>query len=129
MTDQPPPQGKYLGWLSAVKGLTISNVLVVAMLAVIAVPVFVIYQAVTGNEELLNRLLSTYREIPTNSGCALRNVQERGGPDLWAISTGFAYRGTDRWNVSVIMTHEPTEAEIVSYCESLKLIADKMVEP
>jgi hypothetical protein len=123
----PPADGRFLGWLNAVKGLTVSNVLVIALLAIIAVPVYVIWRALN-DEKIMDRLMSTYEEIGNQqSGCALRHVQERGGPDLWGVSTGFAFRGMDRWNVSVILTHEPSGEETVSYCESLKLIADKML--
>jgi hypothetical protein len=98
-----------------------------AGLAVIAVPVFVVYQAVTGNEELLNRLLSTYEEVPSDSECIIRHVQARGGPDLWSIGSGFAFQGRDRWSVNVLLPGMPDEAEIATYCEALKLIVDKML--
>jgi hypothetical protein len=127
--DQPPPpaqDGKVLPWLNAVKGLSIVNVLVIAMLAIVAVPVYVIYRALD-DEKLLDRLLSTYEETSSQmTGCTLRHVQERGGPDLWGISSGFALAGADRWFVSVVLTHAPSDDEIVSFCESLKLIADGM---
>lgn len=126
MSEPAPPPDRLSGWLNAVRGLTLSNVLVIALLAIIAVPVYVIYKAVSGNDELLDRLLSTYEEVDQQSGCAVRHVQERGGPELWAVSTGFAFRGFDRWSVSVVMTHEPGE-ELASYCEALKLIADRML--
>jgi hypothetical protein len=124
----PPPEGRYLGWLTAVKGLTISNVLVIALLAVVAVPVYVIYKAL-GDEKLLDRFLSTYEEISSQqAGCTVRHVQARGGPDLWGVSSGFAFAGADRWFVNVVLDHMPTNEEITSYCQSLKLIADNMLD-
>jgi hypothetical protein len=129
VSEPPPQEGKYLGWLNAIKGLTISNVIVIAALAIVAVPVFVVYKAVSGNEKLLNRFLSTYEEETNQqSGCMLRHVQQRGGPDQWAVSSGFAFTGADRWFVSVVLNHAPGSEEIVSFCESLKLIADKMLD-
>jgi hypothetical protein len=128
MTEAPPPEGKYLGWLNAVKGLTISNVVVIALLAFVAVPIYIIYRALN-DEKMLNRFLSTYEEQSSQQvGCALRHVRQRGGPDLWGISTGFAFQGSDRWNVSVILDHQPASEEIVSYCEALKLIADRLLQ-
>ena len=132
MTIPPPPpeppqqDGKYLGWLNAVKGLSITNVLVIALLVVIALPTFVVYRALE-DEKIMDRLMSTYEEIDGNqqSGCVLRHVQERGGPDIWGISTGFAFAGEARWFVNVALARRPSDAEIVSYCEALKLIADR----
>jgi len=98
------------------------------MLAVVAVPVYIIYRALD-DEKLLDRFMSTYEETANQqSGCVLRHVQERGGPDNWGISSGFAFQGADRWFVSVVLTHEPSSEEILSYCESLKLIADRMLD-
>ena len=124
----PPPQdGKLLGWMTAVKGLTISNVLVIALLMVIAVPVYIVYRALN-DEKIMDRLMSTYEEVGNQqSGCAVRHVKERGGPDLWGVSSGFAFQGADRWYVNVILSHAPTTEEVYSYCESLKLIADRML--
>jgi len=123
----PPAEGKVLGWLNAVKGLTLTNALVIVMLAVVAVPVYVIYKAI-GDEKLLDRFLSTYEEISSqNVPCTLRHVQARGGHAQWAISSGFAFQGNARWFVNVGLDHDPTRDEITSYCETLKLIADRML--
>jgi hypothetical protein len=126
MTEPPPTEGRALGLLTAVKGLTATNLLVLAGLAVIAVPVYVIYKAV-GNEALLDRLMSTYEVLGSQAGCSVRHVQERGGPDLWGISSGFAYQGEARWFVNVQVDRPPTPDEVASYCASLKLIADAML--
>lgn len=126
MTEQPEP-GKLERAARVVKGLTLSNVLVIALLAVIAVPVFIIWKA-TSDDKLLDRLLSTYEEMESRSGCTIRHVQARGGPDLWGVAAGFSFTGADRWYVNVVLDHKPTEEEIVSYCESLKLIADRMLD-
>ena len=98
------------------------------MLAIVAVPVYIIYRALD-DEKLLDRFMSTYEERSSQlSGCTLRHVQERGGPDIWGISSGFAFQGGDRWFVSVALSHDPSPDEIASFCESLKLIADRMLQ-
>jgi hypothetical protein len=129
MSPTPPvEEGKALGWLNAVKGLTLTNALVIILLLVALVPAYVVYKAL-GDDKLLDRLMSTYEEMSSqHSGCTVRHVQERGGPDLWGISSGFAAQGADRWFVNVVLSHEPGTDEIMSYCESLKLIADRMLE-
>lgn len=122
----PPPDSGWLGWLTAIKGLTVANVIVIALLAVIAVPIYVIYRALE-DEKLMDRFLSTYEELGNQqSGCTVRHVQARGGPGLWGISTGFAFQGDTRWFVNVALDHAPTNDEIVSFCEALKLIVDQM---
>lgn len=124
----PPSDGRISGLIAAVKGLTLSNVMVIALLAAILVPVYIVYRALD-NEQLLDRFMSTYEEESNQqSGCSVRHVQERGGPDQWSVSSGFAFAGSDRWFVNVVLTHEPSGEEITSYCESLKLIADTMLE-
>jgi hypothetical protein len=133
MTPEPsaaPPDhrlGLAEGAANIVKGLSLQNVLIIALLVVIAIPAYTIYQALH-DDKLLDRFLSTYEEITSqNIGCTMRHLQRRGGTDQWSVSSGFAYQGADRWVVSVWMDHEPNGEEVNSYCESLKLIADRMV--
>jgi hypothetical protein len=123
----PPEPGRLERAAHVVKGLSLSNVAIIALLAVIAVPVYVIYRAL-GDEKIMDRLMSTYEEVGSKSGCTLRHVQARGGPDLWGVSSGFAYQGADRWFVNVLLDHRPDDEEIASYCASLKLIADTMLD-
>lgn len=127
----PPPPDRRLGvadgLANIVKGLSLQNVLILFLLVVIAIPAYTIWQALH-DDKLMDRFLSTYEEITSqNVGCSMRHLQRRGGPNEWSVSSGFAYQGTDRWVVSVWMGREPNGEEINSYCESLKLIADRMV--
>lgn len=127
----PPPQGegagKLLGWLDAVKGLTLTNALVIILLLVVAAPIYLMYRALN-DEKLLDRFLSTYQEFAgQQAGCTLRHVRQRGGPHLWSISSGFAYQGGDRWSVNVTLSREPNGDEIYSYCQALKVVSDSML--
>jgi len=128
VTEQPPPpqDGRVLGLIKAAQGLTFTNLLILAGLAAIAIPVYVTYRAL-GDEALLDRLMSTYEVIGSQEGCSVRHVQERGGPDLWGVSSGFAFQGEARWYVNVLLERLPTSEEVASYCASLKLIADAML--
>jgi hypothetical protein len=126
MTDQnqPPDGGRITGWLTAVKGLTFTNVAVIAMLGVVAVPLYATYR-ILNDEQLLDRLMSSYKEYPAQeSGCTLRELRPRSAAPMWTISTGFAYQGTDRWLAGVAIDHMPTKEELESYCASLKLVTD-----
>ena len=126
MTDEPPT-GRLATAAAVVKGLSLNNVLIIALLAVIAVPVYVIYRALN-DDAVMDRLMSSYQVIHNASGCVLRTVKERGGPQAWSISTGFAFHGTDRWQISVIVDQLPTEEQLVAHCETLKLIADNVLK-
>lgn len=125
VTPQPPAEGRLAGAANVIKGLTLSNVLVIFLLLAMAGPAYVLWKAVN-DKQLMDRFLSSYREIASDTGCTIRVVAERGGPEHWSISTGFAFQGADRWTVGVILDHAPPEEEIASYCASLLLIVDKM---
>jgi hypothetical protein len=126
-----PPTGRIASAANVVKSLSLSNVLVIFLLLLMAVllagPAYVVYRAL-GDEKLMDRFLSSYREIPSDTGCTIRVVAERGGPEHWSISTGFAMQGSDRWTVGVILDHAPPEEEVTSYCATLMLIVGKMNE-
>lgn len=127
MSEPPPPEGRVQGAIRLAQSLTFGNVLVLAALAVVAIPVYTVYRAL-GDDKLLDRLMSTYEVIESHQGCAVRHVQERGGPDLWGVSSGFAFQGDARYYINVIVDHMPSDDEVASYCAVLKLIADRLVE-
>jgi hypothetical protein len=124
---EPPEPGRLERAAGVVKGLTLGNVLVIMLLALIVMPGYVIWKA-TSDDKLMDRLMSTYEVLESRGGCTIRHVQERGGPDLWGVSSGFAFQGSDRWYVNVVLDHSPTEEETASYCQSLKLIVDHMLD-
>jgi hypothetical protein len=126
--NQPPDSGRIAGLLTAVKGLTFTNVAVIAMLAIVGVPVFIVWKAMN-DEALLDRFFSHYREFSSqNVPCAMRNARYRGGDEVWTIGTGIAVTGNDRYVVAVVLDHEPTTEQLASYCETLKLIGDRLQE-
>lgn len=125
----PPDAGKASGWLTAVKGLTITNALVIVLLVIALGPAYFLYRLLN-DEKLMDRFMSNYQEFATQmSSCTERRAQVRGGASIWGISTGFAYEGDDRWAVSVALDHEPDAEEIESYCRTLNLIVDYMRNP
>jgi hypothetical protein len=126
MTDEPA-QGVIGNLINAAKGLTLVNVLILALLSAILVPVYIVYRALN-DQQLLNKFMSSFEAIEDKSGCFVRHAKERGGPDLWGISSGFAFQGADRWYINVVLEQKPSSEEITTYCASLKLIADRMLE-
>jgi hypothetical protein len=128
--DPPPqPEGRVAGLFHAVKGLTFTNALVIIMLGIVAIPIYFAWR-VLNDEELLDRFFSSYRELASaNAGCAVRQAKFRGGAPLWTVSTGFAYQGSDRYIITVVLDHQPDNEEITSFCATLKLLADDMLGP
>jgi hypothetical protein len=129
MTNQPPSpppnNGKYLGWLNAIKGLTISNVLVIAGLAIVMVPVYITYRLVS-DEELLDRFLSSYTVTTTDTPCRLIKARQKGESYAWALANGFALEGRTRWTIGAVLDREPTPQEIESNCAILSALIDFM---
>lgn len=117
-----------LGWLNAAKNLTVGNVLILALLMAVAVPVYLSYR-ILNDPVLLDRVTSRYSDIPNETACLLRQIKLRGGPDTWNVSTGFAYFGTEKWFVSVNLPHLPTTEELNAHCEVLLLTVDWMRSP
>jgi hypothetical protein len=134
MTETPPPPppdrvGMISGLTDIVKGLTLGNVLIIALLVAIAIPAYILWRALN-DESMLNKFLSRYEEISSDKvPCTLRVASVRGGGDIYSLSTGFAFQGSDRYTVGVILIARPDDAELVSYCETLNLIVDYMRRP
>lgn len=116
-------------WLSgaarALQSLTLRNVAILALILALALPVWIIWK-VFSDPALLDRFLSSYRVVRTEGGCTVRVVAERGAPEQWAISTGFAAGGNERWTIGVVLEREPTGEQIVSHCATLMHIVDAL---
>lgn len=127
--EPPEPTGRLGGWLTAVKGLTITNAVVIIMLAIVVVPGYLVYKAVN-DQRLLDRFLSDYQVISSQMvSCTLRSARQRGESAEYFISTGFAFEGGDRWAVGVSLDRQPTPDELGSYCAVLNLVVDYMRDP
>jgi len=129
--NKPPPEnhdGRVFGWLTAVKGLTITNAIVIVMLVLVAIPSYVVYRALD-DEKVMDKIMSSYDQLRTDTSCLVSRFNLRGGAETWAIANGFAYEGRDRWVVSVILDHRPNIDEMRSYCETLKVFVDFLRNP
>jgi hypothetical protein len=128
MSEPPPHHGRLASAAHAIKSLSLANVLVIFLLLAMAGPAYVLWKAVN-DPLLLDRFLSTYRVVPSNTGCVIRAASEGGAPEQWSISTGFAYAGTEQYTVGVVLDHEPAdEEEVAAACATLLLIVEKMHE-
>lgn len=112
-----------------VRSLSLTNVLVIILLVIVAAPVWVLWRVIN-DEKLLDRFLSHYAEYPSQTtSCTVRQIKVRGGPETFALSTGFASQGTDRYFISVVGNHMFNPSEERSYCETLNLLVDFMRDP
>ena len=120
MVSQPSSgNGRANWWLSAIKGLTFTNALVIIMLLVSGTPAYLMYKVVN-SERMLDHFTSIYREIPSSqAACAFREAKSRFGAQTWKIVTGFAYQGDDRWSVMVSRNLQPSSEQVVMYCSTL----------
>jgi hypothetical protein len=137
MTETPPPPpaplqervGLVGELVKIVQSITLTQVLTIALLVIIAIPAYVFWRAMN-DASMLNKFLSRYEEVTSDKmSCTLRIVSLRGGDDTFMITTGFAYQGSDRYIVGVIKDDRPDESGQVSYCEVLNLIVDYMRRP
>ena len=127
----PPPDrvGQIGGVVNIIKGLSLTHVLIIALLVAIAIPTYILWRFLN-DASMLNKFTSFYEEISSDkSPCTVRIASQRGADPTYAISTGFAFQGSDRWTISAVMTHKPDDGQIASYCETLQLIVDYMRRP
>jgi hypothetical protein len=131
VTEQPPPDrvGQVGGLVKIVQSLTLTQVLIIALLVAIAIPTYIAWRVIN-DESMLTKFTSRYEELASDKmPCTLRVASVRGGGDTYAIATGFAFQGSDRWTVSVILTRKPDDSEMVSYCATLNMLVDHLRRP
>lgn len=131
MTEQPPPQpsGVVVSLINAIKGMSLTNVLVIIMLAVVVVPSYLLWRLLN-DPTMMGRFLSSYEEQTSQQWpCTLHIASLKGGGDTYAISAGFAVQGSEEWALTVRMDRKPTDQEMVSYCQALYLLIDFMRNP
>ena len=128
---EPPHEhaGMVQSILNFLKGMTLTNALVVFLLVAALVPAYLLYITIN-DETMMGKFLSYYEEVTTDkTACTLRIASIRGGSEQYSITTGFAYEGSDRWMVGVLLNHKPDDTALVSYCATLELIVDFMRRP
>jgi hypothetical protein len=123
------PPGRLAGAAHVLKSLSPANLLSLFLILCMAAPAYLLYRAIN-DPALLDRFLSSYRVIPSDTACTIRAAAERGASEQWSISTGFAFAGDEQYNVGVILDHEPVDQdEISAHCATLLLIVEKMHGP
>jgi len=129
--SEPPPDrvGQVGGLVKIVQSITLTQVLIIALLVAIAVPTYVFWRFLN-DTSMLNKFTSFYEEISSDKvPCTLRIASQRGADPSYSLSTGFAYQGSDRYVVGVVLSKQPDDAELVAYCATLNAIVDHLRRP
>jgi len=129
LSEEPSRVGAAGEAVKIVQSLTLTHVLIIALLVAIAIPSYIFYRTLN-DASMLNKFMSYYEEVITpHMPCTLRIASQRGADPVYSISAGFAFQGSDRWTMGVILNHKPDESELTSYCETLQKIIDHLRRP
>jgi hypothetical protein len=120
--SQPPPNNVSVG-LAFLKGLTFGNVLAIVLLFLGSIPAYVTYR-LASDPALLDRFLSAYSVSDPVGACRVVKARQRGEVYSWAITSGYALEGNQRWTLGTVMNREPTTEEINSNCALLQATID-----
>lgn len=114
--------------VDTVKGLSLTNVLVIVLLAAIAVPLYVGWK-VTSDPTLMAFVFNDFSEIPSVTDCNLFRLKPTGGTTYYAISNQFSERNAESWAITVRVKFKPDDAAIKDYCSSLEDVIRYLHDP
>jgi hypothetical protein len=116
---QPPPPDRISGWIGHIKGLSLTNVLVIITLALVAIPAYLAWR-ILNDPQLSGFIFSTYEERAlAGTDCRVRITSMSGAGPVFNITRPFAYSGEDRWYLGISMPVEPNEVDAGNYCAAL----------
>ena len=123
MSDQSGGRLGALGRIvELIKGLTLTNVLVIVLLGLAIGPAYLTWRVIN-DENLLSLIMSSFSEKPMpGTDCAMRVAALRAGRSTYYISLSYAYSGNDRWYIGVNTPVEPTPEAAKAYCDVLDQI-------
>lgn len=117
MAEQPI--GIIASVVEVVKGLTLTNVLVILLLIIGMAPAYLAWR-ILNDEELRDIVFSSFSTLViAGSDCNVHQASEIGEDKSWFISHNFAFAGHDRWYVGVNILTEPSPSDIKAYCDTL----------
>jgi hypothetical protein len=114
--------------LDAVKGLTIVNVVVIGLLAIILVPLYVGWRMLN-DPNLMGAVFNIYSEIETTSECPLAYEQPAGGQGRYVIRAVLAERNAETWYISTKVKFQPDDQAMTLYCAALTALVDYIRDP
>lgn len=132
MTQVPPPINDRVGMidrmLGVVKGLTYTNVAVLALLLGLFAPLYFGYRML-GDPQLMGAVLNVYSEIDSPTDCLLSFQQPTGGTGSYIIRATLAERASEVWYVSAKVKFRPDDAAMKAYCTAASAIVDFARDP
>lgn len=114
--------------LTQVKGLTITNVIVMIMLFIVAMPAYVGWRVIN-DEKLMAIVFSNYQEVDVPTACTLVVAQPAGGQRHWYIRNLFTERNREIWYAAVRLSFMPDTEAMEKYCNALDQIIDYARDP
>jgi hypothetical protein len=114
--------------LEIIKGLTITNIVTLAMLIGLLLPAYLGWRVIN-DATLMALILSEYRELPAKTDCQLAKEQPAGTEGTYSLRTPFAERSREVWYISVRVRFEPDEQALNKYCAALQGVVDYLSDP
>lgn len=111
-----------------VKGLTLTNVLILALLIILIVPLYLAWR-VLNDQDLQGKLFNTYSELEAPSDCLLTFQQAAGGSGHYVIRAILAERPAETWYISTRIRFKPDDKAMYLYCAASSQLIDFMRDP
>ncbi len=106
--------------VDAAKSLTLTNVLILALLLAVCFPAYVGYRAVN-DERLLIHIASSYEEMRYGIGnCSVFKAHARGDDQEFIIRYVFRMDPQGTWYIAIRSATEPTKEEAANRCKLLE---------
>lgn len=116
--------------LDAVKGLTLLNIAVLALLLFLLLPAYLAWK-IMNDEMMFNAVFSAYSELDSPTDCSLTFQQAAGGRPYYLIRQVMAVRSRETYGASVRLDwdHLPDHDAMVRYCDTLDSIVAYARDP
>jgi hypothetical protein len=125
MTDLPPRAGMFERVIHTVRTLTLTNILMIALLLLIAVPVYFIYHFMTDDgfrRELLSRAIIIDKNVP----CIVLVAHRYGSADRYTVGLVYGFEGRMERIIALRAPGTLTDQEIEKVCDRVVAIANEM---
>jgi hypothetical protein len=114
--------------LGVVRGLTYTNVAIMALLLLIAFPAYFGYRMLN-DQALMGAVFNVYSELDAPTDCLLSFQQPAGGTGSYVIRAVMAERAAEVWYVSAKVKFKPDDAAMAAYCNSASAVIEFLHDP
>jgi hypothetical protein len=106
--------------VSAIKSLTLTNVLLLGLLIAVCFPAYVGYR-ILNDEQLLVHVASSYEEMHYGIGnCTVYRAHARGNEPEFIVRYMFRIDNLGRWYLAIKSNAEPTKEDAAKRCNLLE---------